>query len=560
MASSIQLFFILIMFAASTLGGGYFFVRRLAVSPLSTLCLAIAVGITNVYLIAMLTYVMAWPLFVFHGAMALFVILGVACREDFRRLMEDQTVRVVLQGFGMLLFMVLALTLTIESYSGGGSYGDYFEHYHRSIFFLERLPLDSQFLGIYSLPARPPLFNLVAEFYMAMAGRDYFHFQWIATILNLVVFFPCCLAAQKLGISARRMRFLPLLFLVNPFFLQNATYPWSKLITVFFIVLAILYYFSYARNRDGQSLFLAVALMTIGFLTHYSAGPFALFMVVHYLFITLPKIRTRLPEMLLATVIGLGLLSTWFGWSFLHYGVQETLASNTAVSDAVQLSGLENAQKILANIRDTLVPHPLRGASLLIIAQESFWGSIRDYVFLIYQTNLIFALGSVSGVVLLASLPHYIKDFRLNPGVRFWALFSVFCIILGIAVHGTPSDFGLAHIVLQPIVMLGLVLILHGWERWPTWVRIALLCGIVIDIGLGIVLHFGIQGMTPVPIDQLDWPLSRTAFFNWQLKESYYLRFLADAIPVGVWIATALIGALFAFSLKYHSSRSPSRP
>src|SRR5690606_33356153 len=49
----------------------------------------------------------------------------------------------------------------VTSYSGGTWIGDWFGHWQRTLFFLERGPLDIRFNGFDPLPSRPPFANVV---------------------------------------------------------------------------------------------------------------------------------------------------------------------------------------------------------------------------------------------------------------------------------------------------------------------------------------------------------------------------------------------------------------
>jgi len=60
----------------------------------------------------------------------------------------------------------------VRSYSGGEWAGDWYEHYERARFFLERYPLGQKLISVYLLPARPPLDtarNLFPKLYPRLA-------------------------------------------------------------------------------------------------------------------------------------------------------------------------------------------------------------------------------------------------------------------------------------------------------------------------------------------------------------------------------------------------------
>ena len=85
----------------------------------------------------------------------------------------------------------------VASYSGGGWTSDWFEHWERTQFFLDRWPLDTKFLGFGALPARPPLANLVTGALLAVTRQDFAHYQFFTTLLNSLAFLPAALLARR---------------------------------------------------------------------------------------------------------------------------------------------------------------------------------------------------------------------------------------------------------------------------------------------------------------------------------------------------------------------------
>jgi len=119
--------------------------------------------------------------------------------------------------------------------------------------------------------------------------------------------------------------------------------------------------------------------------------------------------------------------------------------------------------KIGANFFDTIVPHPFRSdAPPEMFRQPNAFGEFRDYFFLIYQTNAIFGMGAIGGPVVFYLL---YRAFRKNrhrgrrdrPQRLFWLAFVTFCLVVGVAEHGERDAFGVAHVTLQPLMVLGLV-------------------------------------------------------------------------------------------------------
>ena len=228
----------------------------------------------------------------------------------------------------------------IRNYSGALWSGDWLEHFQRSLFFLHHFAKDTPIYGEYLLPARPPMMNVLAAFFLGLTQDRFEIFQFVFVFLNLLVFLPCCLAMPMLG-RVRKGSIVPLvvIFAMNPAVMQNATYTWTKLLTVFFVILAVRLYLSGWRKRDSVRMTAAFVALAAGLLVHYSAGPYVVFFALHYL---LAVFRTRPAKWqeLAAIAVSCGLLLfTWFGWSMAAYGVKPTFASNTSITASKQVQG-----------------------------------------------------------------------------------------------------------------------------------------------------------------------------------------------------------------------------
>ena len=249
--------------------------------------------------------------------------LGFAARRDIVRLFASFRVRQALAGFGFLLVWTLLILAMIRNYSGGSWYGDWLEHFQRSLFFLHHFPTNTPILDWYALSARPPAMNIVAAFFLAQTRDRFEVFQVIFASLNLLMFLPCCLIMPAL-VGARRGSVLPLvaLFAMNPVVMQNVTYTWTKAFTAFYVVLALWFYLAGWRKNDRLRRIVAFVALSMGLLSHYSAGPYLVFLALHYLLRVYRERPRRFGELAtIATVCGL-FLATWFGWSIAVYGTR----------------------------------------------------------------------------------------------------------------------------------------------------------------------------------------------------------------------------------------------
>jgi 4-amino-4-deoxy-L-arabinose transferase-like glycosyltransferase len=502
---ALRLAWLLFLLPVGAFSPGFFFVRRLRWSPLEKLCGSVGLSLLLLYAAAFAIYVSRLPWAPASGVVSAgCVVLGLLTLRDASRL----PVRQVVRGFGFLVAWTFAILLLLRNYSGGMWFGDWLEHFQRSLYFLHRFPQDTPIFLRYQLPARPPFMNLLAAFFLAPAGDRFELFQVVFTFLNLLVFLPCCLIAPALGLGGRR-RIAPLaaVFACNPLVVENATYTWTKLLAAFFVVLGLWFYLAAWRKHDRVRLWAASLALASALLVHYSAGPYVVLLALHYLLFVFRRRKEKWKELATAATLGGTVLATWLVWSVATFGVRITFGSNTTVRDAAQGSGgrlAGIAANAAGNLVRTAMPHPLRaGVSLDALQQYSAAGWWRDYFFLIYQTNAIFAMGAVGGLAVLYLLGR--SCLRAPPGPQrlFWLFFLSGGVALATAVHWGGEVFGVAHVTLQPLLVLGLSLLGGAWSSLRRWARLALVIGCALDFTLGIALQAKVESLENTPQERV---------------------------------------------------------
>jgi len=549
----------LLVIATCSIAPGFFFVRRLRWSPIEKLNASIALSLILVYCAAFFVFAIHAPQWCWWLITAASVALLALSFHDLVRLFR--ATRRTIGAFAFLFAWCLLILLLIRTYSGGAWSYDWVEHFHRTIFFLDHLPLTTKFAN-YHLAARPPFMNVVAAFVLAHAGARFELFSVVFAFLNTLVFFPCVLLMRFFrrpssalrapsprtrgegppshgpsprlrgeGGAQRRVRgrdvfLLATLFACNPFFIENVTYTWTKLLAAFFVLLGLYFY---VRGRAIP----AFVSLAAGVLVHYSAGPYLVAIALHYGVRVLREKRWK--EAFIGAAISLALVFTWFGWSLATYGYDATFKTNTSVTD-FRAKDISTSQKIIGNVIDTLVPRALLTNTLPDdYTQESFAGHLRDYMFLLYQPNAIFAMGLIAGplVVVLALR-------RVRSG--FWWFFILFTLLAGIAAHGAPERTGVAHVTLQPLVLLGLTFLAANFTSIGRVLRWVVILGCLADASLGVFLQTWLQHQerdtgafrisiihrNGAPVDSPETTLSPFALRNWWMKESRVL--IADTL------------------------------
>jgi hypothetical protein len=496
----LQLALLLCLLLVCSLAPGFYCVRRLPWSPMEKLSGGIALSLV-------LLYLASWGIYCFipretGGAFAavslICALLGILARKDLSALLRSVRVRRALSGQAFLLLWAMVILAMIRHYSGLGWGGDWLEHFQRSLFFLHRFPADTPILGGYKLPARPPMMNVLAAFFLAQTQDRFALFQVVSAFLNVLLFLPCCLMLPALGL-ARRPRILPLvaLFACSPVVMENAMYTWTKSLSTFFVVLAFWFYLAALRKHDRVRIVAAFLALSAGLLVHYSAGPYCVLLGSHYLLRVFWN-RPRKWRELAAIVVPCGLLlATWFAWSVSVYGPRVTFQSNTSVTAARGYRG-NNLSRIGANLVDSIVPYVLRNG-LVYTGQPNPAGVLRDNVFGFYQVNLIFGMGLVGGPFVLWLLWGFVR--RRAPRLhewRFWRVLIPCSIFLGVAVVGERDFMGSAHLTLMPMEVLGLSLIAAAFP-WRRLAALAIVAGCLVDFSLGVFLQARLEALENTP-------------------------------------------------------------
>jgi hypothetical protein len=546
---AIEVLFALFLLTVCSFGSGFFFVRHLRWTPMEKLCGSVGASLVFVYLVFLATYLLssnradvprAVPALFSAGSLALIVL----ARRDALALFRSARVRQTVWGFSFLLmWTVLSLTM-IRNYSGANWFGDWLEHFQRSLFFLHHFPVNSPILFGYQLPARPPAMNELAAFFLAQTADRFEIFQVVFAFLNLLIFLPCSLIMPALA-GPRRTFVLPLimLFAANPVVMQHVTYSWTKAFTAFYVVLAFCFYLSGLRKNDQERILAAFIAVSMGMLVHYSAGPYLMFLALNYLLRVWwkrPRAR-RFRELAIIVVVCGALLATWFAWSVAVYGVQTTVASNTSVTGAERNQG-NWIGKTANNLVDSIVPAVLRFDPITEgFARQGVIPSLRDRVFVFYQANLIFGMGLIGGPLIVWLVYRALfRQARSTPERSFWLAMIPTCIVLGIGSVGEQDPRGLAHITLLSLEIIGLALLAATFP-WRRLVLSLLLAGCLMDFSFGVLLQVYVEslenssqktvflglnaaGGKPNDNPATLYSFGGVAWDNWYLKHQYALN------------------------------------
>jgi hypothetical protein len=499
-----ELLLTLLLLAICCFAPGFFFVRRLAWSGLEKLCGAIALSLILLWLAAWAVYVFAAPVqtAAYFGIVAVCVAAAVFVWRDARALVRIPRVRRALAGYGFLLVWTLLILSIVRVYNGAFWSGDWLEHFQRTLFFLHHFPTGTPIYLEYMLPARPPMMNVLAALFLGITEDRFEIFQVVFTFLNLLLLLPCCLAIPIVA-RVRRVSVLPLvaLFAMNPAIMQNATYAWTKALTAFFVIFAVYLYLSGWRKRDAVRMTAAFLCLAAGLLVHYSAGPYCVFFALHYLIVVFRTRPNKLKELAAIGATCALLLATWFAWSSSTYGTRLTFASNTTLNPNQQFQG-SPLVKIGLNLFDSFVPFILQQPQKFNLYYQPYQPAIlRDAAFNIYQANVIFIMGLIGGPLVIWFVIQGFRRGRRGAERTFWLWLIGFSVIVGIASSGERDFFGVGHLTLIPLELLGLTLLSTQFFKRRV-ITLVLIAGCAFDFAVGVFLHARVQHLENTPEHQ----------------------------------------------------------
>ena len=504
---------------------------KLRWDPLEKLAGSVALSLILIYLWAFGAFLMELPRWTAYAVTLVILVAAAWSWPEARRMFAVRRVQTVIVPLALLALWVVALQAVIRNYGGGEWCCDWLEHYQRTMNFVDPKPGGFLYIGRYLLPARPPLMNAVAAHFLNQLGDDFALYQVVFSLLNMLAFLPCCLVARLFVPGGVRHRgVLAVLLGTNPMFYMNATFAWTKLLTAFFVILAVWFLLVGARRNSASRLVAAFASLAAAAMVHYSALPYALFLSAAYLVVILRRQRRPLAQAAIAGGAVLAVVGPWFLWSLQNYGLAGTLATNTTVTESAKFAWHENLLKIGMNILDTIVPHWWTG-----VPAGAPLRRLIDPPFMLFQNNLLFAPGPVVSVLAAWGISRRLISPRspVRPEEkRFWSLFIPFAIVVGIAVHGERDDSGVAHITLQPLVYMAIAYVAANvWHYSLVW-RIALWMGTVVNLAVGVFLHLYLEHSVEA------W--ARTP--NWDWKAGAKVTFLGDSMAGAAPLLALLIG------------------
>ena len=340
--------------------------------------------------------------FVFILILFLFLIYYLYKKNNLFILKQEVNLLVI---FFLGFVFVISMQGLQPYYSGGGSYWDWFEYYYRSLIFHDRLPA---FTGIGNslLPQRMPLYNAAAAFVMSIFGRDYWVYQIISTLLNLTVLLPCYLLCSFITSAKHKKGDIFVLVisvgLLIPHIIYQITYPWTKALAVYYLLTGLFFILQANREKKVQSIYFAFVFLALGHLVHQVTFPYIGVIILSFFVISIRN--KELKHFILALVLHLFILSTWYSWSYYKYGASLAFASAPLFQMTKSFSITEKIDIFAYNIKYTILP-------LVTERYLNLTYNDKNLIVLFYDRVLVFwgaTLPTAVSLSLILSIGYYL--------------------------------------------------------------------------------------------------------------------------------------------------------
>jgi hypothetical protein len=396
----------------------------------------------------------------FNGLVALAVLFGwafVAYGAERRRRPQIGPRRpwADLLGFAAQL---CAIQWLLPAYLGGGWAFDWWMHYGESLVFLGSKPIDTVWVGHYTIASRTPLYNLTLAWAMSFVGRDYWVFQLASVLTNSVAILPIALVAADL-FGERGSRLAVALAALNVWLLHEAWFTWSKMLLCYYLLLGVHFHLRWLAGGPGaRGAFVACWLaMLAAFLTHQVAAVYGLPLAAQAAWVALrnPARRPRWMDLLGLAAAGVSTAGPWYAWLAAHFGSGRLLSATPTAGMLAPDAAPRGALLAYArNALSSIVPDRLIGSIAV--------GPVSAGAVVIHLTALYFC--QLPGALTLSASAYLIwgaaRGRLASPGPGGRTAVGLFTLLGGLgAALLVPAEtpYGILHNALAPSTVAILV-------------------------------------------------------------------------------------------------------
>lgn len=482
------------------------FTARLKVDALTRLSVAVLASLTFLYLIEYGAYLLSLPQL---APLLLFTLASVVSFLLSRKVMPPSDG--VLTWLA-LTFWIIGVQGVIVVYGATAWFGDWYEHYERSLFFVEQAPATTRFLlNTWSLPARGPLFNAAAGFMMNFLGKDFSTFQVIATTLNTLAVLSLALLLRDFsGLKQRTaLWFSLLLCALAPWAISQETFTWTKFAALAFLLQGIHLYLRGLKENNSSMTAASFVVFAAGILVHYLNLVFVLFFGIHFLYITAIR-KWGWKKLFVSAGISALLLATWFAYVFAVFGLKASFTANSTFGDFYSKvhgsTGKPAWSRVFANnMIATTIPYSFRhgfpanlgkapvveqsdprlGAEHLPHSRNRLGEFLSDLAN--QPSSLLGALGlaGIAALLLAVRTSGRAQPEQAAPGKVFWGVFFLIGIPANVFLQRDFASEGVAHLNLQPYICLAILFGVWALKDSSSRLKTALIAVFTVESILG---------------------------------------------------------------------------
>ena len=451
------------------------------------------------------------------------------------------------QLFFIYYLLILSFQVLVTVYTGAKWYGDWWEHFARSQFYLLHFDYFVRYWDIYTIPSRLPLFNLNVSFFLSIFGDKFWIYQVVSSLLNASFFLGVYIVAKTL-FNRKTAILASTIVGFSPFLIWNSVYPWPKVLAAYFVLLFIYCYVRLMNKNQSESLQRRVFAILLGlfiglaYMSHQYALVYVFGIGIHFVFskfLRLSAVLTR-KEVLLSTIGIVGVLAPWHIWAFSIYGLRGTLFATPTLS-AFASTGWVSTR--IMNTLTTLIPLPL--VDYLGTPSLIDFSQLHDYLLQFYFCTLPGALTvTLFGIILFVGILSLIpRSLPFTPAAdSLIAILIIVGFVGGILVQPLPNKKGIANETMIPLLTLAMIYVAKYLSKLNTKRVIVILSFIYMELGISLWIH--IYNL----LTNHWWASAQDA--NYCIKTMMNLTFLYDYVG-GYWKVHLVLAVICQFLLIY---------
>ena len=432
--------------------------------------------------------------------------------------------------------------LILPIYSGAYWRADWWMHFDLTQVYQGHRAADVVYFGKYTVPSRPPLYNLVEAWYLAAFGNNFAIYQVTSAVPGLA--FLGCFFLLTRSISPW---LCALLVAFNPFLVHNLV-PWPKMFAGG-CVLAALYAYTQWRDTEGPpspgcvaawSAFIAMAI-----LAHTSSVIYAVAMAADHLWLRRRSLRPAVPRLAVAALLIAVLLAPWCLWVARTFGPLSLVHASPTITAARSEASSPGpgwwAQRAV-NAAGSLLPLSLYDA-VVAGTRTGIWDAWLRF----FYSTLAGTLTLTLSVCLLVRLIRGGRSPSWGLAGSLAGLLTVGGFVGVVLLAPGSVRGGLVQDGMTPLVMILLIPAAHMVAAMGLTGRRLVLLGVLIEFLATRGAHTVLQALQV--LDE-DWYNLTLRDFN---KIVYARSFIGST-----WVLAALVSILTALTILYKGMTAES--